>query len=177
MLYREKTIKSQTIYQGEILTLRVDTVELPDNKQSKREIVEHSGGVAVVAINDKQEVVLVRQYRKALEDFILELPAGKLDDGEDPLECARRELKEETGYQSKNIELLCETYPSPGFSKEKIYIYLAQDLIQGKAQLDEGEYLEVEKINIDKFIEMINNNEIKDSKTITGMLMAQNKLN
>ena len=169
-------MKSEKIYEGRILTLRVDTVELPNKKYSKREIVEHSGGVAIVAITDQGEVVLVRQYRKALEDFLLELPAGKLEYDEDPLECAIRELKEETGYSSENIELLCETYPSPGFSKEKIYIYLARDLQQGDQQLDEGEYLEVEKLDIKKVFHMVNTNELTDGKTITGILMAQNKI-
>lgn len=169
-------MKSEKIYEGRILTLRVDTVELPNKKYSKREIVEHSGGVAIVPLTDEGEIVLVRQYRKALEDFLLEVPAGKLEYGEDPLECAIRELKEETGYTSENIELLCETYPSPGFSKEKIYIYLARNLREGEAQLDEGEYLEVEKLNIDKVLTMVKTNQLTDGKTITGILMAQNKL-
>lgn len=169
-------MKSERVFEGKLLTLRVDTVELPNKYYSKREIVEHSGGVAIVAITDDNEVVLVKQYRKAIEDFLLEAPAGKLEYGEDPLECAKRELREETGYTTDNIELLTATYPSPGYTTEKIYIYLAKDLKQGSQELDEGEYLEVEKININTLIKMINNKEIMDSKTITGILLSQDKL-
>ena len=176
MLYEEKTMKSERIFEGKVLTLRVDTIELPNKKYSKREIIEHSGGVAIVAVTDEWEIVLVKQYRKAIEDFLLELPAGKLEYGEDPLECGKRELKEETGYTAGSMELLSETYSSPGYSTEKIYIYLARDLVAGESALDEGEYLEVDKIKIEKLIEMVNNNKIKDSKTINGILIAQNKL-
>ena len=176
MLYKEKTMKTERIFEGKVLNLRVDTVELPNKKYSKRELIEHSGGVTVVALTDQKEIVLVKQYRKAIEDFLLELPAGKLEYKEDPLECGKRELKEETGYTSDNFELLGETYSSPGYSTEKIYIYLAQDLKEGESELDEGEYLEVEKIDIKQVMKMIENNELKDSKTINGILMAQNKL-
>ena len=176
MLYEEKTTKSEKIFEGKVVKLRVDTVELPNKQYSKREIIEHSGGACVVALTDDKKVVLVRQYRKAVEDFLLEVPAGKLEYNEDPLECVRRELKEETGYQSKNIEFLCEFYPSPGYTSEKIYIYLARDLIKGRQDLDDGEYLEVEEIELEKIMDMIDTNEIIDGKTITGILMAQNKL-
>lgn len=176
MLYEEKTMKSEKVYEGRILTLRVDTVELPNKQYSKREIIEHSGGAAIVPITDDGKVVLVKQYRKAAKDFLLEIPAGKLEYNEDPLECVRRELKEETGYKSENIEFLCEMYPSPGYTEEKIFIYLARDLIEGEMDLDEGEYIEVEKIELDKFMDMVNSKEIIDGKTITGILMAQNKL-
>ncbi len=176
MLYEEKTMKSEKVYEGRILTLRVDTVELPNKKYSKREIIEHSGGAAIVPITDDGKVVLVKQYRKAVEDFLLEIPAGKLEYDEDPLECVTRELKEETGYKSENIEFLCEIYPSPGYTAEKIYIYLARNLIKGEQELDEGEYVEVEEIELDKFMDMVNSNEIIDAKTITGILMTQNKL-
>ena len=171
MLYEEKTMKSERIFEGKILNLRVDTVELPNKKYSKREIIEHSGGVAIVAVTDEDEIVLVKQYRKAIEDFLLELPAGKLEYEEDPLECAKRELKEETGYTASSTELISETFASPGYSTEKIYIFLAQGLVAGESDLDEDEYLEIEKL-----IEMIDNNKIADSKTINGILMAQNKL-
>lgn len=176
MLYEEKTMKSEKLYEGKILTLRVDTVELPNKKYSKREIVEHSGAVAIVAVTNDNEIVMVRQYRKAIENYLLEIPAGKLEYNEEPLECAKRELKEETGYESKDIELLCEVYASPGFSTEKIYIFLAKDLQEGESDLDEGEYLEVEKIEVKTLIDMVLKNKITDSKSINGILMAQNKL-
>lgn len=176
MLYDEKTMKSEKIYEGKILNLRVDTVEMPDKKYSKREIVEHSGGVAVVALTDQGNIVMVKQFRKALEDYLLELPAGKLEYGEDPLECAKRELKEETGYEASNLELLGELYSSPGFSTEKIYIYFSKELKKGTQQLDEGEYLEVEEISEEKLMDMITTFELKDSKSVAGILLAQNKL-
>lgn len=176
MLYEEKTMKSEKIYEGKVVTLRVDTIELPNRKYSKREIIEHSGAVAIVAVTDNKEIIMVKQYRKAIEDFLLELPAGKLDYNEDPLDCAKRELKEETGYESDNIELLCEIHTSPGFSNEKIHIFLARDLKEGEPDLDEGEYLEVDKIEIKTILNMIYRNEITDSKSISGILMAQNKL-
>ncbi len=176
MLYDEKTMKSEKIYEGKILNLRVDTVEMPDKKYSKREIVEHSGGVAVVALTDQGNIVMVKQFRKALEDYLLELPAGKLEYGEDPLECAKRELKEETGYEANNLELLGELYSSPGFSTEKIYIYFSKELKKGTQQLDEGEYLEVEEISEEKLMDMITTFELKDSKSVAGILLAQNKL-
>lgn len=169
-------MKSDKIYEGKILNLRVDTVEMPDKKYSKREIVEHSGGVAVVALTDEGKVVMVRQFRKAIEDYLLELPAGKLEYGEDPLECAKRELKEETGYEAEDLELLCELYSSPGFSTEKIYIYFSKELKKGNQELDEDEYLEVEEIEFDKLMEMILKVELKDSKTVAGILLAEKKL-
>ena len=169
-------MKSENIFDGKVLKLRVDTVEMPDRKYSKREIIEHSGGVTIVAVTDEGQLIFVKQYRKALEEFLLELPAGKLEYKEDPLECAKRELKEETGYTSEDIELLCISHSSPGYSTEKIYIFLAKDLKEGTQDLDEGEYLEVEKIDIEKALEMVKNNEITDSKTMIGILMAQNKL-
>lgn len=176
MLYDEKTMKSEKVYEGKILNLRVDTVEMPDKKYSKREIVEHPGGVAILALTDEGRVPMVKQYRKAIEDYLLELPAGKLEYGEDPLECAKRELKEETGYVTEDIVLLGELYSSPGFLTEKIYIFLAQELKAGPQDLDEGEYLEVEEISLKHLIDMTIKCELRDSKTVTGILLAQNKL-
>ncbi|AFS78412.1 ADP-ribose pyrophosphatase NudF [Gottschalkia acidurici 9a] len=176
MIYEEKTMKSDRIYEGKVLSLRIDTVELPNKKYSKREIVEHPGAVAVVAVTEDNEVVFVRQYRKAIECELLEIPAGKLELNEDPMECAKRELKEETGYESEDMELLCETHTSPGFSNEKIYIYLAKNLKKGKANPDEDEYVESETISMEKIMNMIENKQITDSKTITGFLMTYSKL-
>lgn len=173
MVFEEKTMKSDKIYEGKLLNLRVDTVEIPDKKYSKREIVEHPGGVAVIPVTSDNSIILVKQYRKAIERFLLEIPAGKLELNEEPRETATRELKEETGYEAKKIEYLLEFYTSPGFSNEKIYLFLATDLIEGEATPDSGEFIEMEKYNIDDLIKMVERGEIIDSKTIIGINLAK----
>lgn len=173
MIFEEKTMKSDKIYEGKLLNLRVDTVEIPDKKYSKREIVEHPGGVAVIPVASDNSIILVKQYRKAIERFLMEIPAGKLELNEEPRETAIRELKEETGYEAKKIEYLLEFYTSPGFSNEKIYLFLATDLIEGEATPDSGEFIEMEKYNIDDLIKMVERGEIIDSKTIIGINLAK----
>jgi ADP-ribose pyrophosphatase len=174
--YEEKTMKTDKIYEGKIVNLRVDTVELPDKKYSKREIVEHPGGVGIVAILDDGMVLLVRQYRKAPDKVLLEIPAGKLEVNEEPSETALRELKEETGYTAGKLEYLTEFYTSPGFSTEKIYLFLAEELVPGEQELDTGEFIELEKYTIDELKVMINRGEIMDSKTLIGIQLAANIL-
>lgn len=176
MMFEEKTMKSDKLYEGKMLNLRVDTVELPDKKYSKREIVEHPGGVAVIPIVDNDSIVLVKQYRKAVEKFLLEIPAGKLEINEEPRVTAIRELKEETGYTTDKMEYLMEFYTSPGFTNEKIYLFLATDLVKGEADPDDGEFLEVEKYDMDTLIKMIERGEITDSKTIIGINLAKKYL-
>lgn len=177
MIFEEKTMKSEKIYEGRILNLRLDTVELPDKKYAKREIVEHPGAVAIIPVTDENEVVLVKQFRKAIESQLLEIPAGKVEHGENPVNCAIRELKEETGYSAKDIQFLFEFYTSPGFSNEKMHLFLAKGLTEGESQPENDEYIVVEKIKLDKLIEMINNGELSDSKTIVGILTLNNILN
>src|SRR5690554_4052188 len=116
MVFEEKTMKSDKLYEGKLLNLRVDTVELPDKKYSKREVVEHPGGVGIVPITEDNCIILVKQYRKAIEKFLLEIPAGKLELNEEPRETALRELKEETGYEANKLEYLLDFYTSPGFT-------------------------------------------------------------
>ena len=176
MDFEEKTMKTEKIYEGKILNLRIDTVELPDKKYSKREIVEHPGAVAIVALTEENEIILVKQYRKAVERELLELPAGKLEIGEEPKETAIRELKEETGFTSERIEYLLEFYTSPGFSDEKMYIFLAEELIEGEAQPEKDEYIEVKKVKLDDLIDMIFKGEILDSKTIIGAFTVKDHL-
>ncbi|MDR7856161.1 NUDIX hydrolase [Tissierella sp.] len=176
MIFEEKTMKSDKLYEGKILNLRIDTVELPDKKYSKREIIEHPGGVAVVPITDDNCIILVKQYRKAVERFLLEIPAGKLELNEEPRETGIRELKEETGFSADKMEYLLEFYTSPGFSNEKIYLFLATGLIDGEATPDLGEFIQREKYNIDDLIKMIERGEITDSKTIIGISMAKKYL-
>ena len=176
MTYEEKTMKSEKLYEGKIINLRIDTVELPDKKYSKREIVEHPGGVAIVGITDENEILLVKQYRKAVDRVLLELPAGKIEVNEEPKETAFKELKEETGYSTENLEYLLEFYTSPGFSTEKVYIFLAENMEKGEQELESGEYIKVESYKIDDLIKMIKKGEIIDSKTIIGIYAIKERL-
>ena len=176
MIVEEKTISSDRIYTGKIVSLRVDTVELPGHKYQKREIVEHGGAVGIVAINDKNEILLVKQFRKPIETVLWEIPAGRLEKGENPKDCAIRELKEETGYSAENVKLIHQFYTSAGFSNEKLYIYLATNLSEGDMKLDEGEYLDVHKVTLDEALKMVLNNEIRDAKTSIGILLCKELL-
>ena len=172
----EKTIKSEKIFEGNIIKVRVDTVELPDGSESTREIVEHPGGVAVIAIDENEDVLMVRQYRKPFDKVCFEVPAGKLDAGEETLNCGVRELEEETGMKADNIEYLGKFMLSPGFCREWIYIYLATGLKQGTVNLDEGEFVEVEKHKLSDLVDMVMDNSIKDAKTVMGILKANEYL-
>ncbi len=173
MNFEEKTMKTEHIYKGKLLNLRIDTVELPDKKYSKREIVEHPGAVAIVPITEENEIILVKQYRKAVESHLLEIPAGKIEINEEPRETAIRELKEETGVTAKKIEYIFEFYTSPGFSNEKMYLFVATELCEGSMELDNDEYIEVTKIEMNELINMIKKGQILDSKTIIGVYVAQ----
>lgn len=177
MIFEEKTMKSEKIYEGRVLSLRLDTVELPDQKYTKREIVDHPGAVAIVPITKDNKVILVKQFRKAVEEPLLEIPAGKLEHGEDPVSCAVRELKEETGFSCDKIQFLLEFYTSPGFSNEKMHLFLATGLTEGIAEPENDEYIEVITLGLDELLDMVHNGEITDSKTIIGIIMANNYLN
>lgn len=172
MDFFEKTVETDVKFEGRILKLRVDTVELPDGTTSTREIIEHPGGVAVIAVDENGYVPMVTQFRKPYEKMIMELPAGKLDNGEDPLDCGIRELEEETGLKAHNFVSLGAVLPSPGYAAEMIYVYLATDLYEGTVHLDEGEFLSVEKIHIDTLIDMVMNGKLQDAKTVIGILKA-----
>ncbi len=176
MIYEEKTVSTKRIYDGIVVNLRVDTVELPDGKTALRDIVEHPGGVGIVAITDDNKILMVKQYRKPIEKAIIELPAGKLDKNEDVEECGRRELEEETGYKAKEFTYLGYMYPSPGFDDEVTHLYLARGLYKGEVHLDEDEYLDVYKYDISEVKEMIMNNEINDAKTVIGFFKAMEYL-
>lgn len=173
MREEEKTISSDRIYTGKVISLKVDTVEIEKKGYQKREIVEHGGAVAIVAINDENEVVLVKQFRKAIEKVIWEIPAGKLEIGENPKDCAIRELKEETGYSAENMKLIHKFYTSAGFSNQKIYIFLATGLTAGDNNFDDDEDLEVHKIDLEEAYNMISRNEIEDAKTSIGLLLSK----
>lgn len=177
MTFEEKTMKSERIYEGRIINLRVDTVELSNKKYSKREIVEHPGAVGIIAITKDDEVILVKQYRKPVEDTLLEIPAGKLEPKENPQECAIRELEEETGFATDNVEKILEFYTTPGFSNEVMHIYIAKDLKEGTVNLDDDENIQIIKLPIDEVLYKIKTGEIKDAKTIIGILTYTNLLN
>ena len=176
MKFFEKQIESNTVYEGIIVNVRRDIAELQNGNRSKREVVEHPGGVGIVALTDEGKVLMVRQYRYPMEEEVLEIPAGKLDEGEDPFECAKRELSEETGYTAKTYVDFGAMYPSPGFCRETLYLYLALDLVPGEMHLDENELLAVEEIDLDELVERVMNNQLKDAKTIIGILKAKEYL-
>lgn len=173
MDFEEKTMKSERIYEGKIVNLRIDTVELPGKKYSKREIVEHPGAVGIIPITNDGEIIMVRQFRKSVEKPLLEIPAGKIEINEEPKETALRELFEETGYSSNKMEYIIEFYTSPGFSNEKIYLFLATELEKGNANPKDDEYIKIEKFDIMELVEMVKRGEINDSKTIIAILLAE----
>lgn len=169
MNFEEKTLEKTYVYKGKILNLRNDTVELPNGKKAKREIVEHSGGSAILCEhNDK--ILLVKQYRYAYQQEIYEIPAGKINPGEDAMETAKRELYEECGVIAKTLEKIYEVYPTPGYTEEIIRIYRAKDLTFTKNQPDEDEFLSYEWIEKSRLKEMVKKGEIKDAKTLICLL-------
>lgn len=174
MKYEEKTVNKNYVYRGKILSLRCDDAILPDGKPCKREVVEHSGGVAVLA-ETEAGIALVRQYRYAYKEEIYEIPAGKLNADEEPMEAAMRELSEETGLQAEKLNLLSVFYPTPGYTNEKIYIYEAEGLSKGKEHLDEGEFLDSLYLPKKEVLNMILDGRIKDGKTIAAVLLSEQK--
>lgn len=173
MNYIEKTISSKPIFDGKIIHVRVEKVELPDGHIAERELIAHGGGVGMLAVNNNREVLMVNQYRIAAKSMMLEIPAGKLEFGEDPLECGRRELIEETGYKANKIVHLGEYYATPGYCEEKLNIYLATELEFVGQHLDDGEFLNVEKYSLDELYDMAMNNEIHDAKTAIAIMKAK----
>lgn len=170
MDFYEKTLSTEYIYKGKILSLKVEQVQLPDGNKSKREIVEHKGAVAIVAFKDDDTILLVRQFRKPLNKELLEIPAGKLEENEDPKHCALRELEEETGYKANNIEFIGKILTTPGFSNELIYIFKATNLCKGQIGGDEDEFINVEEIKLIDLKDKIKKGEIIDGKTVASLI-------
>lgn len=166
----EKTLSSQLIFDGRILKIIVDDVELPNGHKSKREVACHPGGVCIAPIDDDNNLYFVRQYRYPYHEVVLELPAGKLEKGQTPLENGKRELKEEVGAEGYSYISLGQLYPSPGYTNEIIHLYACKIKSLGQQQPDEDEFLNVEKIHIDKAVEMVLNNQLPDAKTQTAVL-------
>ena len=168
MPFKETCKEKNYLYKGKILKLRNDTVCLPDGLETKREIVEHKGGSAIL-VEEKGKILFVKQYRYAYEKELLEIPAGKLDEGEDPIVTARRELEEECGIIG-DMEFVREVYPSPGYTNEIIRIYKAKNLSKGKMNLDEEEFLSSVWIDKNQVKEMIKKGEIRDAKTLIALM-------
>lgn len=167
----EKQLNKKYIYNGKIINLRGDDALLPNGTTALREVVEHPGGVCVAALTDKSELLMVKQFRYPYMEEILEIPAGKRDSKDEaPLECGKRELKEETGAEAENFIFLGELYPTPGYCDEVIYIYAATGLTFGDTDPDEDEFLEVQKIPFGEVLERVMSGEIKDAKTQTAVL-------
>lgn len=166
----EPTVASERIFSGRLLNLRVDTVELANGRTTQREIVEHGESVAIVALDAQDNVLLVRQYRKAVEKNLLEIPAGGLNPHEDPREAAQRELQEETGHGAHKMEHLGGFYSSPGFCTEYLHLYLATDLYPTATPSEEDEDIEVVKVPLMQIPRLIASGEICDSKSHAGLL-------
>lgn len=166
----EKQISFEYKFRGKIVNMRVDDALLPNGTVAKREIVEHNGGVCIAPLDSEYNLYFVKQFRYPYMEVVTELPAGKLEKGEDPFEAGKRELKEETGATAKKYVDLGKLYPTPGYCSEIIHMYLAMDLEFGEQNPDEDEFLEVYKIPLSQAVEMVMNGELRDSKTQTAVL-------
>jgi 8-oxo-dGTP pyrophosphatase MutT (NUDIX family) len=173
---REEVVSSHIAFQGRLLTLRVDTVRLPDGNTATREVVVHPGAVAMVPVLDAEHVLLVRQWRTAAGRALLEIPAGTLGHGEDPRACAERELMEEVGYRPRTLTPLCATFLAPGYSSERLHVFLAEDLVPESRPHDDDETLEVVTMTWREIDAHLLRGDFADSKTLAGLLLAQKVL-
>ena len=165
----EETLTQNVIHNGKIFQLTSNTVRLPNQTITTRDVINHPGAVALLPIHNNR-IILVRQYRYAINQVTLEIPAGTLRDGEDPRECAHRELIEETGYHAKRLEKLFDCYLAPGYSSERVTMFLATGLSERQQDPDDDEFIEVVTVTVSKAIELIHRNKIVDTKTIAGIL-------
>ncbi len=169
-MVQEKTLSSQLIFEGRAVKLRVDTVEMPGGRKTTREIVEHSECVAVVAIDAESNVILVSQFRKPVEKELLEIPAGGIEPGEDPVAAVRRELREEIGYLPRKVDRLGGFYSAPGFCTEYLYLYLATDLVPSPLQAEDTENIRLVRVPVSQILSLITSGTICDAKSIAGLL-------
>lgn len=167
----EKTLSSQPVYSGRVVKLRVDTVKLAGGRETKREVVEHDDCVAIVAIDAEDNVLLVKQFRKPVEKELLEIPAGGIEAGEEPEDCVRREMREETGYLPRKVSSLGGFYPSPGYCTEYIHLFLATDLVPNRLIAEDTEEIELVRIPLSQIPELIASGAICDAKSIAGLLI------
>lgn len=166
----ETKLSSKQIYRGKILALEVDRVRLPDGTEATREVVRHSGGVSVLALDQEDRVLFVRQFRYPYAEELLEIPAGKLEPGESPEACGRRELEEETGHVAGRFDSLGAIYPTPAYVDEQLHLYLARALTETRQRLDRGEFLSVERIPFAQAVDLCLNGTVRDAKTIAAIL-------
>ena len=167
----EKTLSSRLIYEGRAVKLRVDTIKMPNGRETTREIVEHGDCVAIVAIDEKDNVLLVKQFRQPVERALLEIPAGGIETGEDPVTTVHRELREETGYLPRKVERFGGFYSSPGYCTEYLHLYLATDLIPSRLIADDTESIELVRVPISQIPSLIASESICDAKSIAGLLI------
>lgn len=166
----EKLVEQKEVFNGKVLKMITEIVELPNGKEGYREIVKHPGAVAILAINDKGNVILVEQYRRAVDKILLEIPAGKLEKEEEIEVAAKRELEEETGYKSRKFTYLGKIYTAPGFTDEVIHIYKAEELYKGEVNRDEDEFINVIEMSVEDIKKSIKEGNILDSKTISSIM-------
>ncbi len=169
----EKTISSQKVFQGRVITLRVDTVEMPGGRRSTREIIEHPPCIAALAIDEGGNILLVKQYRKAIDGDLLEIPAGGIDAGETPEEATIREMREETGYLPRRIERLCGFYSSPGYSNEFLHLFLVNDLVPSPLTADDSEGIKLVRVAPAEISGLLRSGRILDGKSIAALLIYQ----
>jgi ADP-ribose pyrophosphatase len=170
-LTEEKTLSSQLIYDGRAVRLRIDTVRMPGGRETTREIVEHADCVAIIAIDAENNILLVNQFRKPVEKRLLEIPAGGIEPGEEPADCVRRELREETGFLPKKVERLGGFYSTPGYGTEYLHLYLATELVPSPLQAEDSESIRLVRVPLSEITGLITSGSICDAKSIAGLLM------
>lgn len=171
-----RVVESNVIYEGHIIRLVKDRfiLDIAKDKLVTRELVQHPGAVVIVPMVDKKNILLLRQFRYAAKGDLWEIPAGTIEKGEKPLICAKREIEEETGFRAKSWKFLTEFFPAPGISDERMWLYQASNLVPGKKDLDHDEFIEHETVSLSRAVKMIKKGEIKDAKSIVGILWAAN---
>lgn len=176
--FEEKTIQTTNIFNGKVINLQIDEVTLPNGKTSKREIIKHPGAVAIIALTEENKIVFVEQYRKPLEKSLVEIPAGKLEEGEKPEVTALRELEEETGYTTNKLELVTSFYSSPGFADELLYIYFTDKLkpLEEAKSLDEDEFVELMELTLEEAEALMAEQKIHDAKTVYALMYLKQLL-
>lgn len=166
---QETRIESNTIYRGKIVNLHVDNVKMPSGNISIREVVEHPGSVGIIPIDNNGDIILIRQFRYPVNEVLWEIPAGKLDPGEAPEDCARRELEEETSYLARHLEKIMSFYTSPGFSSEVLHLFIGTDLVPGTSKPDTDENIKTYRLSWEKIKIMMEAGKIRDAKTLLGL--------